>query len=73
MFAEHLRSIIAERPCAFENLSIPFTISVGVTTLNRETGVDPAGLIKRADENLYAAKRGGRNKVVPSLADLISP
>ena len=71
VFAEHLRSIIEERPCAFENLHIPFTISVGVTTLHRETGVDPAGLIKRADENLYVAKRGGRNKVVPSLADLI--
>jgi diguanylate cyclase (GGDEF)-like protein len=70
-FAEDLRSIIAERPCSFENLSIPFTISVGVTTLHRETGVDPQGLIKRADENLYVAKRGGRNKVVPSLADLI--
>ena len=50
---------------------IPFTISVGVTTLHREGGVDPTGLIKRADENLYAAKRGGRNRVVPSLADLI--
>jgi two-component system, cell cycle response regulator len=71
VFAEHLRTIIAERPCAFENLSISFTISVGVTTLHRETGVDPAGLIKRADENLYVAKRGGRNRVVPSLADLL--
>lgn len=71
VFAEHLRTIIAERPCAFENLSISFTISVGVTTLHRETGVDPQGLIKRADDNLYVAKRGGRNKVVPSLADLI--
>ena len=71
VFAEHLRSIIAERPCLFEDQQIPFTISVGVTTLHRETGVDPAGLIKRADENLYAAKRGGRNRVVPSLADLL--
>jgi two-component system cell cycle response regulator len=71
VFAEHLRTIIAERPCLFENLSISFTISVGVTTLHRETGVDPAGLIKRADENLYVAKRGGRNRVVPSLADLL--
>jgi len=71
VFAEHLRTIIAERPCTFENLSISFTISLGVTTLHRETGVDPAALIKRADENLYVAKRGGRNRVVPSLADLI--
>ena len=66
-----LRTIIAERPCVFDGLAIPFTISLGVTTLHRETGVDPAMLIKRADENLYVAKRGGRNKVVPSLADLI--
>jgi two-component system, cell cycle response regulator len=71
VFAEHLRTLIEERPSRFENLSIPFTISVGVTTLHRETGVDVATLIKRADDNLYAAKRGGRNKVVPSLADLI--
>jgi PleD family two-component response regulator len=39
--------------------------------MHRETGVDPLGLIKRADENLYSAKRAGRNKVVPSLQDLI--
>jgi diguanylate cyclase (GGDEF)-like protein len=71
VFAEHLRTIIEERPCAFEALAIPFTISLGVTTLHRETGVDAAGLIKRADENLYAAKRAGRNRVVPSLQDLI--
>jgi diguanylate cyclase (GGDEF)-like protein len=71
VFAEHLRTIIEERPSLFENQAIQFTISLGVTTLHRETGVDPAALIKRADDNLYAAKRGGRNRVVPSLADLI--
>jgi diguanylate cyclase (GGDEF)-like protein len=71
VFAEHLRTLVEERPTSFDNPSIPFTISVGVTTLHRESGVDTAGLIKRADDNLYAAKRGGRNKVVPSLADLI--
>jgi diguanylate cyclase (GGDEF)-like protein len=73
VFAEHLRTIIEERPCEFENAQISFTISLGVTTLHRETGVDPAALIKRADDNLYVAKRGGRNKVVPSLGDLIPP
>jgi diguanylate cyclase (GGDEF)-like protein len=70
VFAEHLRTLIAERPCQFENQIIPFTISLGVTTLHRETGVDPAALIKRADENLYSAKRAGRNRVVPGIGDL---
>jgi diguanylate cyclase (GGDEF)-like protein len=73
VFAEHLRTLIEERPCVFDGVSIPFTISLGVTTLHRETGVDVTGLIRRADENLFAAKRGGRNRVVPSLADLIPP
>jgi diguanylate cyclase (GGDEF)-like protein len=73
VFAEHLRSIIAERPCMFENQRITYTISVGVTTMYQETGADSASLIRRADENLYTAKRGGRNRVVPSLADLIPP
>lgn len=71
VFAEHLRALIEERPCIFDGTPIPFTISLGVTTLHREVGVDPLALIKRADENLYAAKRAGRNRVVPSLADLI--
>ncbi len=71
VFAEHLRTLIEERPTVFDNQQIPFTISLGVTTLHREAGVDPQMLIKRADENLYAAKRGGRNRVVPSLQDLI--
>lgn len=71
VFGEHLRSIVEERPCLFDQQSIAFTISVGVTTTHRETGVDSGGLIKRADENLYAAKRTGRNRVVPCLADLI--
>ncbi|MFN0253677.1 MAG: diguanylate cyclase [Kofleriaceae bacterium] len=71
VFAEHLRTLIEERATVFDNQSIKFTISLGVTTLHRETGVDPTALIKRADDNLYTAKRDGRNRVVPSLQDLI--
>jgi len=71
MFAEHLRTLIEERPCLFEAQRISYTISLGVTTMHRETGADGPALIRRADENLYAAKRGGRNRVVPSLADII--
>jgi diguanylate cyclase (GGDEF)-like protein len=71
VFADHLRQLIEEKPTLFDNVSISFTISLGVTTLHNESGVDAAALIKRADDNLYAAKRGGRNRVVPTLADLI--
>ena len=71
VFADHLRQLIEERPTDFDNNQISFTISLGVATLHRESGVDTAALIKRADDNLYAAKRGGRNRVVPTLADLI--
>jgi diguanylate cyclase (GGDEF)-like protein len=72
VFAEQLRQMIEQKPCLFEDKTIAFTISCGVTTLHRETGVDTVALIRRADDNLYAAKRGGRNRVIPSLADLIT-
>ena len=71
VFAEQLRAMIEEKPTPFEDKQISFTISLGVTTMHRENNVDAATLVKRADENLYSAKRGGRNRVIPSLADLI--
>ena len=39
------------------------TISVGVATYN-DHGANRTDLVKRADEALYAAKRGGRDRVV---------
>jgi two-component system cell cycle response regulator len=71
VFAEHLRSLIAEKPTTFEDTPISFTISCGVATVHNEGKIDAEALIKRADDNLFAAKRGGRNRVVPSLADLV--
>lgn len=41
------------------------TISVGVTCL-KDTSSTAAGLLKRADEALYAAKNQGRNRVIYS-------
>jgi two-component system cell cycle response regulator len=70
VFAEHIRNLIAERPCTFENRPIPITVSLGVAAVGRDT-VDALGLIREADERLYRAKREGRNRVVPSLADLL--
>lgn len=70
VFAETVRCMMEERPTTFGDKSIRFTISLGVTTLHREN-IDASTLIQRADEHLYTAKRSGRNRVVPSLADLI--
>ncbi|MEM9493051.1 MAG: GGDEF domain-containing protein, partial [Myxococcota bacterium] len=69
-FAEHVRQLVASTPFLFEDRSIPVTISLGVSSVLDEPDIDSATLIKRADENLYQAKRSGRNRVVPSLAEL---
>jgi diguanylate cyclase (GGDEF)-like protein len=57
--AERLREAVAQaRPT-----DIPITISVGVSAA-RGAQVDYDVLFKAADEALYEAKRGGRNRVV---------
>ncbi|HVV88074.1 MAG TPA: GGDEF domain-containing protein [Kofleriaceae bacterium] len=64
-FAEHIRRLVAERPVIFDGQPVPTTISLGVACAFQELEIDALMLIKRADDNLYAAKRGGRNQVVP--------
>jgi diguanylate cyclase (GGDEF)-like protein len=59
--AEDLRRRIAERRFVFETESIPVTVSLGAAELGAE--MDVTGFLKAADEKLYEAKRGGRNKV----------
>ncbi|MBZ0121356.1 MAG: diguanylate cyclase [Sandaracinaceae bacterium] len=59
--AEDLRRRVQERRFVFENEAIPVTISLGVGELRGDQ--DVLALIKAADEKLYEAKRGGRNRV----------
>ena len=60
--AEKLRAIIAEHEFFFENKRIPVTFSGGVAEMGG--GHDnPLVFLKAADEKLYEAKRGGRNRV----------
>jgi diguanylate cyclase (GGDEF)-like protein len=66
--AERLRAAVAERPIACRNQEIAVTVSVGAAPADEMTA-EPAELMKRADEALYAAKRGGRNRVAVALGD----
>jgi two-component system, cell cycle response regulator len=61
-FAEKIRQIVEKQDFKFENTKIRVTISMGVATIDDELA-DASTLIKRADERLYEAKSGGRNKV----------
>ena len=60
--AEKLRRLVEAEPFAYNGVSIPVTISLGVAGYeaqfeNSET------MVSEADEKLYEAKRGGRNRV----------
>ena len=63
IFGEQIRRLVADEPFEYEGDRFPVTISVGVATVEGED-IDPPGFIKMADENLYRAKREGRNRVI---------
>ena len=63
-FAESLRALVAGEPFADGDIRIPCTISLGVAQMDASNAGPPDSLVKRADENLYEAKRSGRNRVV---------
>lgn len=59
--AETLRQRVEKHEFAFQGEDIPVTISMGAAALTEEmSGTD---LITEADNKLYEAKRGGRNRV----------
>lgn len=60
--AENLRARVAEHNFIFQGERIPTTISIGCALLE-ESDKTATDLIQRADEKLYEAKRGGRNRV----------
>jgi two-component system cell cycle response regulator len=68
MVAERLRRRIAGEPFLIQQgaRAIEVTISIGIAALGRHDSA--AGILKRADQALYRAKREGRNRVVPDAA-----
>jgi diguanylate cyclase (GGDEF)-like protein len=61
-FAEQIRRIIEKDLFEFEGEKIQVTISLGVATVNKD--METQAFVKAADDNLYRAKRAGRNRVV---------
>lgn len=60
--AERLRAHVAEKPLIAGREAVPATVSVGVATFDaRDTSIDK--LLHRADQALYRAKNGGRDRV----------
>ncbi len=63
VFAEKVRRLVADVPFEYEGDSFTVTVSIGVTTVEGQD-IDITQFIKAADDNLYRAKREGRNRVV---------
>jgi two-component system, cell cycle response regulator len=69
ILAERLRMTVEATPFEYDGARMPVTVSIGVAAypdLPIETGVQ---LIGGADEALYEAKRGGRNRVLLKHGD----
>jgi diguanylate cyclase (GGDEF)-like protein len=64
--AERLRQAVSEIALATERGTLSFTISIGVSTYVKSNRLEQ--IIGAADEALYAAKKGGRNRVCASGA-----
>jgi len=64
MIGERLRKQVEAEKILFRGKEIRITISLGIATLDGSNFETQEDLIQKADENLYAAKEGGRNRTV---------
>jgi diguanylate cyclase (GGDEF)-like protein len=69
ILAERLREQLEHTALQYRGHAIPMTVSAGVAERRQATDT-PEDILKRADEALYAAKGGGRNRVIGSNVHL---
>jgi diguanylate cyclase (GGDEF)-like protein len=61
--AGRITDTIARSPAIYEDMEVPFTVSIGISTVTGAMA-DPEALIKSADVALYHAKATGRARTV---------
>jgi len=62
--AERIRQTVEKNSVREGDTDIHITVSIGVCTATDRKSITISQLVKRADECLYEAKKGGRNQVV---------
>jgi diguanylate cyclase (GGDEF)-like protein len=64
-FAERLRALVEKNSFSYNGRVLPpVTISIGIAAMSEVDDFSESALVELADQRLYAAKRGGRNRVV---------
>jgi diguanylate cyclase (GGDEF)-like protein len=58
-----LRETLRSAPLTFDEQTVQLSVSGGIATLEESNGFLATNVVARADEALYAAKRGGRDRV----------
>jgi diguanylate cyclase (GGDEF)-like protein len=71
--AEAIRAAVVKAAAAHEPSLAGLSLSIGIAQANAEAGYRTETLFHRADTALYAAKHGGRNRVVVSNESLPPP
>ena len=73
--AERIRDAMANGPITYHGAQLYVTVSLGVATSTLPGVTSTEALIKRADDALFRAKRGGRNRVsvAPAQPEPVEP
>ena len=67
--AESFRHAVERSALRFKENEIRSTVSMGLSSCRPSQGIPLAALLEDADHSLYAAKKGGRNRLVISTGD----